>query len=89
MAREPEKPARFTKAELELLKATLDGYAQTLNRAVTYADASDSKELWIFKKPSLHRGLKYLRPFIEAVEQSLAAAAAGEPITESTRKSSR
>ncbi|MEM8736052.1 MAG: hypothetical protein AAGG44_17615 [Planctomycetota bacterium] len=86
MAREPEKPTAFDAAQLRLLKATLEDYASAVSRAATYLEAKDEKEIWIFKTPSLRRGLDYLRPFIDAVEQSLNAAASGQPLNEESRK---
>ncbi len=87
MPREPEKPTVFRSEDLELLRSTLDSYSAMISRAQIYLDAKDTKELWVFKASSLRSGLKFIRPFIASVEQSLTAAAEGKPITEKTRKS--
>ena len=86
MTREPEKPSPFDAAELELLRSTLSAYCSSLTRALTYLDAKDESQLWVFKSSSLQTGLKTVRPFFDALEQSLHAAAAGNPITADTRK---
>lgn len=87
MAREPEKPAVFKHEELKLLRSTLDSYSGTITRALVYLEAKDEQEIWVFKSASLNRGLRFLRPFIASLEQSLNAAAEGKPIGENTRKS--
>lgn len=87
MASTQQTPTRFGSAEIRLMIAQLDALRNDLERAAKYADASG--ELFIFKAPTLRRGLDAMAAFQLAINESLNAAATGQPFSANTRKTRR
>lgn len=85
MTRAPETPTRFTVAELRLIRSRLDAWLQKIQRAEAYVE--ETGELWVFKAPTLQRGLTAMSSFVDSVESSLDCAAAGSPVDAETTKS--
>lgn len=83
MARTPETPTKFNHAQLSIIAARLDAWKAEIELAEKCAK---DNPLWVFRAKNLERGLKALHSFFDSLQESLDACAAGDPITEQTRK---
>ncbi len=83
--RNPETPTPFEAAELRLLRAKLVAWAAKIESAVQYVEDSRAP-LYVFKAASLREGITRAAPFFDALEDSVIAAASGDPINAETRK---
>lgn len=85
MTREPQKTTAFGPAELKSLLRSVNAWAEVVTLAVAYVESKPT-ELWVFKAPTLERGLNCMDQFTDALKESLNAATSGKPYNEDTSK---